>query len=117
MTVKGWLQIAVFCAIVIALTRPFGGYMTRVFAGERTFLSPILRPLERGIYRLCGVDETVEQHGLSYAVAVLLFSLVGFLSLYALQRLQCVLPFNPQGQRAIEPTTAFNTSAGFVTNT
>ncbi len=117
MTVNGWLQIALFCAIVIALTRPFGGYMTRVFAGERTFLSPILRPLERGIYRLCGVDETVEQHWLSYAVAVLLFSLVGFLSLYALQRLQGVLPFNPQGQGAIEPSSAFNTSVSFVTNT
>ncbi len=117
MTINGWLQIALFCAIVIALTRPFGGYMTRVFAGERTFLSPILRPLERGIYRLCGVDETVEQHWLSYAVAVLLFSLVGFLSLYALQRLQGVLPFNPQGQGAIEPSSAFNTSVSFVTNT
>ena len=117
MTINGWLQIALFCAIVIALTRPFGGYMTRVFAGERTFLSPILRPLERGIYRLCGVDETVEQHWLSYAVAVLLFSLVGFVTLYALQRLQGVLPFNPQGQGAIEPSSAFNTSVSFVTNT
>src|SRR5260221_1233054 len=117
MTVNGWLQIALFCAIVVALTRPFGGYMTRVFAGERTFLSPILRPLERGIYRLCGVDETVEQHWLSYAVAVLLFSLVGFVTLYALQRLQGVLPFNPQGQGAIEPSSAFNTSVSFVTNT
>jgi len=117
MTINGWLQIALFCAIVIALTRPFGGYMTRVFAGERTFLTPVLRPLERGIYRLCGVDETVEQHWLSYAVAVLLFSLVGFVTLYALQRLQGVLPFNPQGQGAIEPSSAFNTSVSFVTNT
>jgi K+-transporting ATPase ATPase A chain len=91
--------------------------MTRVFAGERTFLTPVLRPLERGIYRLCGVDENAEQHWLTYAVAVLLFSLVGFVSLYALQRLQGVLPFNPQGQGAIEPSSAFNTSVSFVTNT
>jgi len=117
MTINGWLQIALFCAIVIALTRPFGGYMTRVFAGERTFLTPVLRPLERGIYRLCGVDETVEQHWLTYAVAMLLFSLIGFVTLYALQRLQGVLPFNPQGQGAIEPSSAFNTSVSFVTNT
>src|SRR6266849_4463191 len=117
MTVNGWLQIALFCAIVIALTRPLGGYMTRVFAGERNFLTPALRPLERGIYRLCGVDETVEQHWLTYAVAVLLFSLVGFLSLYALQRLQGLLPFNPQGQAGVEPSSAFNTSVSFVTNT
>src|SRR5713226_2938008 len=117
MTVNGWLQIALFCAIVIALTRPLGGYMTRVFAGERNFLTPALRPLERGIYRLCGVDETVEQHWLTYAVAVLLFSLVGFLTLYALQRLQWYLPFNPQGQAGVEPSSAFNTSVSFVTNT
>ncbi|HEX7968676.1 MAG TPA: potassium-transporting ATPase subunit KdpA [Stellaceae bacterium] len=117
MTINGWLQIALFCAIVILPTRPFGGYMTRVFAGERTFLSPVLRPLERGIYRLCGVDENAEQHWLTYAVAVLLFGLVGFVTLYALQRLQGLLPFNPQGQAAVEPSLAFNTSVSFVTNT
>jgi K+-transporting ATPase ATPase A chain len=117
MTVNGWLQIALFCAIIVAITRPFGGYMTRVFAGERNFLTPVLRPLERAIYRLCGVDERVEQHWLGYAVAVLLFSLVGFVTLYALQRLQGLLPFNPQGQSAVEPSSAFNTSVSFVTNT
>ena len=117
MTANGWLQIALFCAIVVAITRPLGGYMTRVFAGERTFLSRILGPVERGIYRLCGVDETVEQHWLTYAVAMLLFSLAGFVILYALQRLQGILPFNPQGQVAIEPSSAFNTSLSFVTNT
>jgi potassium-transporting ATPase potassium-binding subunit len=117
MTSNGWIQIALFSAIVIALTRPFGGYMTRVFNGERTFLHPILRPVERAIYWCCGVDEQQEQHWLTYAVAVLLFSLVGVITLYALQRLQWYLPFNPQGQTAVEQSLAFNTAVSFITNT
>ncbi|HUB94298.1 MAG TPA: potassium-transporting ATPase subunit KdpA [Stellaceae bacterium] len=117
MTGNGWIQIAIFSVIVIALARPFGGYMTRVFTGERTFLHPVLRPVERAIYWCCGVDETQEQHWLSYAVAMLLFSVVGFASLYAIQRLQGVLPFNPAGQGAVEQSLAFNTSISFVTNT
>ena len=117
MTLNGWIQIALFCVIVALLTKPFGGYMTRVFTGERTFLSPVLGPLERGIYRLCGVAESDEQHWVTYAVAMLFFSLAGFVVLYALQRLQAVLPFNPQGQSAVEESLAFNTSVSFVTNT
>jgi potassium-transporting ATPase potassium-binding subunit len=117
MTINGWLQIALFSAIVIALTRPFGGYMTRVFAGEKTFLSPVMRPVERAIYWFCGVGEKAEQHWVTYAVAMLLFSVAGFLSLYALQRLQWYLPFNPQGQTGVEESSAFNTSVSFVTNT
>jgi potassium-transporting ATPase potassium-binding subunit len=117
MTIDGWVQIALFSVIVILITRPLGGYMTRVFAGERTFLSPVLRPIERAVYRCCGVDEKEEQHWLTYAVAVLFFSIVGFLSLYALQRLQWYLPFNPQDQTGVEPSSAFNTSVSFVTNT
>jgi len=117
MTISGWVQIALFSVIVILITRPFGGYMTRVFAGERTFLSPILRPVERAVYWCCGVDEKEEQHWLTYAVAVLFFSVAGFVSLYALQRLQWYLPFNPQGQTGVEPSSAFNTSVSFVTNT
>jgi len=117
MTIDGWVQIVLFSVIVILITRPLGGYMTRVFAGERTFLSPVLHPVERAVYWCCGVDEREEQHWLTYAVAVLLFSLVGFLSLYALQRLQWYLPFNPQAQTGIEPSSAFNTSVSFVTNT
>src|SRR5665213_4316278 len=108
MTINGWLQIALFSVIIIALTRPFGGYMTRVFAGERNFLSPVLRPVERAIYWVCGVDEKQEQHWLTYAVAMLLFSLAGFVTLYLLQRFQAVLPFNPQGQSAVEESLAFN---------
>jgi K+-transporting ATPase ATPase A chain len=117
MTINGWIQIALFCAVLIALTKPFGGYMTRVFTGERTLLSPVLGPLERGLYRLSGVDEKTEQHWLTYAVSMLVFSVVGFLALYALQRLQAVLPFNPQGLDPVAQDLAFNTSISFVTNT
>src|SRR6202140_2470908 len=117
MTISGWIQIALFSVIVILITRPFGGYMTRVFNGERTFLSAVLRPVERAVYWCCGVDEKEEQHWLTYAVAMLFFSVVGFLSLYALQRLQWYLPFNPQEQAGVEPSSAFNTSVSFVTNT
>jgi K+-transporting ATPase ATPase A chain len=117
MTIGGWVQIALFSVIVILITRPLGGYMTRVFAGERTFLSPIFRPVERAVYRCCGVDEKEEQHWLTYAVALLFFSVVGFVTLYALQRLQWYLPFNPQGQTGVEPSLAFNTSVSFITNT
>src|SRR4029077_3060564 len=110
-------QIAIYCAIVTLLVKPFGGYMTQVFTGERTFLSPVLGPVERGIYWLCGVDEKQEQHWVTYAVAMLLFSVAGFLSLYALQRFQNILPFNPAGQSAVEQGLAFNTAMSFITNT
>jgi potassium-transporting ATPase potassium-binding subunit len=117
MTIVGWVQIALFSVIVILIARPFGGYMTRVFAGERTFLSPVLRPVERAVYWCCGVNEKEEQHWLTYAVAMLFFSVVGFLTLYALQRLQWYLPFNPQEQTGVEQSLAFNTSVSFITNT
>ncbi len=117
MTFNGWLQIAIFCVVIIAITRPLGGYMTRVFNGERTFLHPVLRPIERAVYWCCGVDETKEQSWLIYAVAMLLFSIAGFVVLYALQRFQDVLPFNPQGQSAVEQSLAFNTALSFITNT
>src|SRR3974390_2249673 len=117
MTITGWMQIALFSVIIILITRPLGGYMTRVFAGERTFLSPVLRPVERAVYWCCGVDEKEEQHWLTYAVALLFFSVAGFVSLYALQRLQWYLPFSPQGQTGFEQSLAFNTSVSFITNT
>jgi potassium-transporting ATPase potassium-binding subunit len=113
----GWLQIALYCAIVVALVKPLGGFMTRVVTGERTFLSPILGPVERGLYRLAGVDARVEQHWTTYAFAMLLFNLAGFVLLYALQRLQHMLPLNPQGMAAVPPDLAFNTAVSFVTNT
>jgi K+-transporting ATPase ATPase A chain len=117
MTINGWVQIGLYCAIMIAITAPLGGYMTRVFNGERTFLSPVLRPLERLVYLVCGVDEKEDQHWTVYGVAMLVFSLAGFLSLYLLQRLQAVLPFNPQHFPAVGEHLAFNTSISFVTNT
>jgi potassium-transporting ATPase potassium-binding subunit len=117
MSLNGWIQIALFGAIVLLLVKPFGLYMTRVFKGERTFLFPLLRPLERALYRLCGVDEKEEQHWLTYAVSMLFFSMVGFATLYALQRLQQFLPFNPEQLPAISPDSAFNTTVSFVTNT
>jgi K+-transporting ATPase ATPase A chain len=117
MTFNGWLQIAIFAAVVILVTKPFGGYMTRVFAGERTPLRLVLHPLELGIYKLCGVREDEEQHWVSYAVAMLAFSFAGFVTMYAIQRLQNVLPFNPAGQDAVSPDLAFNTSVSFLTNT
>jgi K+-transporting ATPase ATPase A chain len=117
MNAEGWGQIALFSVIVILITRPLGGYMIRVFAGEPTFLSPVLRPLERAVYWCCGVNENEEQHWLTYAVAILFFSVAGFVTLYALQRLQWYLPFNPQGRTGVEPSLAFNTSVSFVTNT
>jgi K+-transporting ATPase ATPase A chain len=117
MTFDGWIQIALFCVVIVLITKPFGGYMTRVFTGERTLLSPVLGPIERLFYRLSGVDEKSEQSWLVYAVAMLLFNLVGFLSLYALMRLQAHLPFNPAGQAAVEESLAFNTALSFDTNT
>ncbi len=117
MTFNGWLQIALFCVVVIAITKPFGGYMTRVFNGERTLLHPALRPVERAVYWCCGVDETKEQGWVGYAVAMLFFSVAGFVTLYALQRLQGMLPFNPEAMSGVKPGSAFNTAVSFVTNT
>ena len=117
MTVNGWIQILVFAALVAAAARPLGGLMTRVFTGERTWLSPVLRPAERGLYRLAGVDEKAEQHWETYAVSMLLFNLAGMLLLYAMQRVQGLLPLNPQGMGAVPADLAFNTAASFTTNT
>jgi potassium-transporting ATPase potassium-binding subunit len=117
MTVIGWIQILLYCAIVVALVKPLGWYMTRVFNGERTFLSPILRPVEVGLYWMGGVDERREQHWLTYTVAMLLFHVGGFLIIYALMRLQDMLPFNPADQAAVAPDLSFNTAISFITNT
>jgi len=117
MTVIGWIQIILYCAIVVALVKPLGAYMTHVFNGERTFLSPVLRPVEVVLYKIGGVQETREQHWLSYTVAMLLFHVGGFLILYALLRLQAFLPFNPAEQSAVAEDLSFNTSVSFLTNT
>src|SRR4029077_14383613 len=117
MTLIGWLQIVLYCAIVVTLVKPLGWYMTRVFNGEATFLSPVLRPVERGLYWISGVDERREQHWLPYTVAMLLFHVGGFLIIYGLMRLQGLLPFNPAEQGAVAEDLSFNTAISFITKT
>jgi K+-transporting ATPase ATPase A chain len=118
MTANGWLQILVFLALIFAVTKPLGVFMARVFSGEKTFLDPILRPVERSLYRVTGVDEKHEMRWTEYATAMLLFSAVSMLLLYLMQRLQGFLPFNPQKFGAVAPThLAFNTAASFTSNT
>src|SRR5471032_2788794 len=117
MTANGWIQIGLFCLAIVVCVKPLGLYMARLFEGERTFLSPVLGPVERGIYRLCGVKPNEEQHWTSYTIAMLVFSVAGFVSLYLMQRLQAVLPYNPQGMAATTPDLSFNTAISFITNT
>jgi potassium-transporting ATPase potassium-binding subunit len=117
MTLIGWTQILLYCAIVAVLVKPLGGYMTRVFNGERTPLSPLLGPVEAALYRAAGVDARREQHWLAYTVAMLLFHVGGFLILYGLMRFQGVLPFNPADQSAVAADLTFNTAVSFITNT
>jgi K+-transporting ATPase ATPase A chain len=117
MTFAGWFQIIFYFAVLAAITMPLGLYMYKVFSGGRTWLSPVLRPVETGLYRLAGVDENKEQSWLRYAVALLLFSLAGFLVVYFLQRLQADLPLNPADLPAVKEDSAFNTAVSFTTNT
>ena len=118
MTANGWFQILFFLLLIFLVTKPMGIFMARVFSRERTFLDPVLRPVERLLYRLTGVDENHEMRWTEYAVSMLLFSLVSMVVLYLLQRLQAYLPFNPQKLAGVTPThVAFNTAASFTTNT
>ena len=117
MTANGWLQILLVLAVVLAITKPLGVFMARVFGRGKTFLDPVLRPVERIVYRLTGVDETHEMRWTEYAVAMLLFSGVSMALLYLLQRVQLWLPFNPQKLANVPPALAFNTAASFTTNT
>jgi K+-transporting ATPase ATPase A chain len=125
MTANGWLQILLFFALILALTKPLGVFMARVFGGERTFMHPLLRPVERLVYRLTGVEEEREMRWTEYAAAMLLFSAVSLLLLYLIQRLQGVLPLNPQGLPGVDSASsstgfvasAFNTAVSFTTNT
>ncbi|HVW57721.1 MAG TPA: potassium-transporting ATPase subunit KdpA [Rhizobiaceae bacterium] len=117
MTLNGWIQIAIFCAIIVALVKPLGWYMTKVMTGEPTFLSPVLRPVERLLYAGAGIDEREEQHWLTYTVAMLAVNAAGFVLLFALQRLQGALPFNPTHMGPVSPESSFNTAISFVTNT
>jgi K+-transporting ATPase ATPase A chain len=117
MTVNGWLQILFFFALVLLVTKPLGVFMARVFNRERTFMDPVLRPVERFIYRVTAVDENREMGWIEYAISMLLFSVVSMVVLYALQRLQLHLPYNPQKLAGVAPDLAFNTAASFTTNT
>lgn len=117
MTLDGWIQILLFLAAVAAVTVPLGRFLSRVFARERTWLDPVLRPVERLVYRLTGVDEQHEMRWTEYGLTMLVFSLVSMLVLYATLRLQGLLPFNPQGLSNVGPALAFNTAASFATNT
>jgi potassium-transporting ATPase potassium-binding subunit len=117
MTIIGWIQILLYCAIIVALTPVLGGYMTRVFNGQRTFMTPVLRPVELALYRAAGIDEKREQGWLAYTVGMLLFHVGGFAILYGLMRFQASLPFNPADQSAVAPDLTFNTAISFITNT
>lgn len=117
MTIIGWIQIILYCVSIVAITPVLGAYMTRVFNGDRTFLSPILRPVEVAIYWAGGVEEKREQDWVGYTVAMLLFHVGGFAILYALMRFQDQLPFNPAGQSTVAPDLSFNTAISFITNT
>jgi K+-transporting ATPase ATPase A chain len=117
MTLNGWFQILLFLAILLAVTKPLGAFMARVFNRERTFLDPLARPVERLLYRLTGVDENHEMRWTEYAGAMLLYSGVSMAVLYGIERLQQWMPWNPQKFSAVDPTLAFNTAASFVTNT
>ncbi len=117
MTVNGWLQIIVYLAVILAVTKPVGVFLARVFSRERTFLDPVLRPVERLVYRLTLVDEEHEMRWTEYAFSMLLFSGVSMLVLYLIERTQQILPWNPQKFAAVAPDLAFNTAASFTTNT
>jgi potassium-transporting ATPase potassium-binding subunit len=117
MTAVGWLQAAVFFALVLVLTKPLGAYMARVFRGERTFLSPVMGPVERGFYRLCRIDPEREMSAMGYLFATLAFSVVGLIYLYVLLRTQKWLPLNPQGFDNLTPDSAWNVAVSFTTNT
>ena len=118
MTANGWFQIVLFLAVIFLVTKPLGVFMARVFNREKTFMDPVLRPIERVLYRAAGVDENHEMHWTEYAIAMLLFSMASMVVLYLMERLQGFLPFNPQKFGAVTPAhLAFNTAASFTTNT
>ena len=117
MTANGWFQIGLYLFLILAITKPLGVFMARVFSREKTFMDPVLRPLERLLYRLTGVDETREMRWTEYATAMLMMSVVSMIFLYAILRLQHLLPGNPQHFGGVAPELAFNTAASFTTNT
>ena len=117
MTANGWFQIGLFLLVLLVITKPMGVFLVRVFQREKTFLDPVLRPIEKLIYRVCGVDETVEMRWTQYGVAMLLFSVVSLVVLYLIERVQHWLPWNPQAWANVAPDLAWNTAVSFTTNT
>jgi K+-transporting ATPase ATPase A chain len=117
MTLFSWIQLILYIAVLLLLAKPLGAFMVRVYEGERTFLSPILQPVERLIYRLIGASPEAEMNWKTYAVAMLLFNMFGLLAVYLLQRLQGFLPLNPQGLGAVTPDSSWNTAVSFASNT
>jgi potassium-transporting ATPase potassium-binding subunit len=117
MTANGWFQIGLYLLIILAVAKPMGVYMSRVFSGQKTFFDPVARPVERLLYRVTGVDEKKEMAWTEYAIAMLLFSAVSMIVLYLIERLQHFLPWNPQHFAGVVPDLAFNTAASFTTNT
>jgi len=117
MNIPGVMQIVIFAIVLTALVKPLGGFMARIYQGERTWLTPVLGPVERGVYRLCGIDANAESSWKRYAAGVLLFNFIGFLAVYVIQLAQGVLPLNPQGFAGVEAKSAFNTAVSFASNT
>ncbi len=117
MNIMNWIQFPLYIGVLLILVKPLGGYMARVYQGERTFLSPAIAPVERAVLRLAGVKSDDEMTWKTYAISVLLFNLVGFFFLYLLLRFQQVLPLNPQTLMSVSPQLAFNTAVSFVSNT
>ena len=117
MNIFSWLQLIFYMVVLIALAKPLGAFMARIYQGERTFLDPLLWPVEKLIYRLCGVDPDEEMNCKVYAFVMLLFNGLGLLVVYALQRIQGFLPLNPQGFGAVSPDSSWNTAVSFATNT
>ena len=117
MNISSWFQLIFYMVVLLALAKPLGTYMAKVYEDEHTFLDPVLQPLERLIYRSAGVKADDEMGWKTYAVAMILFNVLGLFVVYALQRLQAILPLNPQGLGAVSPDSSWNTAVSFATNT
>ena len=117
MTIFGYVQIGLYLLVLLLLVKPLGAYMARVYQGEKVFLSPVIRPVERFVYRIVGIQPDEEMNWKRYAVVMLLFNLAGLLLVYAFLRLQAFLPLNPQGLSGVSPDLSFNTAVSFATNT
>jgi K+-transporting ATPase ATPase A chain len=117
MTTVNFMEILVYLAIIVAITPVLGRYMARVFSGERTILDPVLKPVERGLYRVCGVDASRDQTWIEWTITMLVVNAASLVILYSMQRLQKFLPFNPNGFGAVSPDSSWNTAVSFTTNT